>query len=87
MAVGRETVAGEVDVVADALRAVAVVAHAVETAGRVATQARGVDGSSDVAGTSQGGFDGWRHLVEGRKSRKSKALAEACCPPRLQKRY
>ena len=30
MAVGRETVAGEVDVVADALRTVAVVAHAVD---------------------------------------------------------
>ena len=54
MAVGREAVAGEVDVVADALRTVAVVAHTVETAGRVAAQARGVDGCSDVAGAGKG---------------------------------
>ena len=36
MAVGREAVTGEVDVVADALGRVAVVAHAVDLAGRVA---------------------------------------------------
>ncbi len=63
MAVGRETVAGEVDVVADALRAVAVVAYAVEAAGRVAAQASGVDGSGDVAGACQGRLDGGSHLV------------------------
>ena len=63
MAVGRETVAGEVDVVADALRAVAVVANAVEAAGRVAAQARGVDGSSDAAGSCQGSLDGGSDLV------------------------
>ena len=51
MTVGRETVAGEVDVVADALRRVAVVAHAVDLARRVTAQSRGVDGGSDVAGT------------------------------------
>ena len=51
VAVGRKTVAGEVDVVADALRTVAVVAHAVEFAGGVAAQAGRVDGRSGVAGT------------------------------------
>ena len=35
VAVGWETVAGEVDVVADALRRVAVVAHAIQAARRV----------------------------------------------------
>lgn len=63
MAVGREAVAGEVDIVADALRAVAVVAHAVEAAGRVATQAGRVDGSGNVAGAGQGSFDGGSDLV------------------------
>jgi len=63
VAVGRETVAGEVDVVADALRRVAVVAHAVDLAWRVAAQAGGVDGGSDVAGTLQGGLNAGSHLV------------------------
>ena len=60
---GWETVAGEVDVVADALRRVAVVARAVDLAGRVAAQAGGVDGGSDVAGTLQGGLHAGSHLV------------------------
>ena len=64
MAVGREAVAGEVDVVADALRAVAVVAHAVKTAGGVAAQACRIDGGGDVAGAGQGGLDGGSHLVQ-----------------------
>ena len=51
VAVSWEAIAGEVDVVADALRAVAVVAHAVQPARRVATQAGSVDGCSRVAGT------------------------------------
>ena len=63
MAVGWETVAGEVDVVADALRAVAVVAHTVEAAGRVATQTGGVDRSGDVAGAGKCGLDGGSDLV------------------------
>ncbi len=63
VAVGREAVAGEVDVVADALRAVAVVAHAVKTAGRVAAQASGVNWGSNIAGTCQSGFDGGSNLV------------------------
>jgi len=50
VAVSREAVAGEMDVVADALRRVAVVAHAVDLAGRVAAQAGGVDGGCHVAG-------------------------------------
>ena len=64
VAVGREAVAGEVDVVADALRAVAVVAHAVKPAGGVATQACRVDGRGDVAGARQGGLDGGSDLVQ-----------------------
>ena len=64
VAMGRETVAGEVDVVADALRAVAVVAHAVEAAGRITAQTRRVDGSSDITGTSQGSLDGGCYLVQ-----------------------
>ena len=63
MAVGRETVAGEVDVVADALRGVAVVANAVEAARRVAAQACGVDGRSSVACAGKGRLDGRSHLV------------------------
>ena len=63
VAVGREAVAREVDVVADALRRVAVVTHAVEAARSVAAQTRRVDGSSGVAGTGQGGLEGRRHLV------------------------
>ena len=63
MAMGWETVAGEVDVVADALRTVAVMAHAVEAAGRVATQAGRVDGSGDVSGAGQGCIDGGGDLV------------------------
>ena len=63
MAVGRETVAGEVDVVADALRAIAVVAHAIEAAGRVASQTGRVDGGSDVAGTGKGSLDRGGDLV------------------------
>lgn len=51
MAVSGETVAGEVYVVANALRRVAVVAHAVESAGCVTAQARGVDGCCNIAGT------------------------------------
>ena len=54
MAVGRETVAGEVDVVADALRRVAVVAHAVQFARRVTAQTGSVDGSGHVAGALKG---------------------------------
>ena len=63
MAVSRETVAGEVDVVADALGAIAVVAHAVEAARGVAAQAGGIDGGSNVAGPSQSGLNRWGHLV------------------------
>ena len=64
VAVCREAVAGEVDVVADALRAVAVVAHAVEFAGGVATQAGRVDGRGDVAGSGQGSLDSGGYLVQ-----------------------
>ena len=60
---GGETVAGEVDVVADALRRVAVVAHAVEAAGRIAAQTCGVDGCGNVAGAGECGLYGRRHLV------------------------
>ena len=63
MAVGWETVAREVDVVANALRAVAVVAYAVETAGCVAAQACRVDGRCRVAGTGKSRLDGRCHLV------------------------
>ena len=64
MTVGWETVAGEVDVVADALRRVAVVAHAVQAAGRVAAQAGRVDGCGGVARSCQGGLDGGGYLVQ-----------------------
>ena len=63
VAVSWEAIAGEVDVVADALRAVAVVAHAVQPARRVAAQAGGVDGRGDVASAGKSGFDGGSYLV------------------------
>ena len=63
VAMGREAVAGEVDVVANALRGIAIVAHAVDAAWRVAAQPCRVDGSGRVAGSGKGGFDGWSHLV------------------------
>ena len=63
MAVSRETVAGEVDVVADALGRVAVVAHAVDLARRVAAQSGRVDGRCRVAGTLQGRLDTGSHFV------------------------
>ena len=59
-----EAVAREVDVVADALRGVAVVAHAIEAAGGVTSQAGGVDGGSDVAGSSKCCFDSGSNLVQ-----------------------
>ena len=52
--VGRETVAGEVDVVADALGRVAVVAHTVNLTRRGAAQTGSVDGSGHVAGALEG---------------------------------
>ena len=64
VAMGRETVAGEVDVVADALRGVAVVAHAINLAGCVTAQAGRVDGCSDIAGARQCGLDRGGNLVE-----------------------
>ena len=63
MAVGRETVAGEVDVVADALWTIAVVANAVKAARRVTAKTRGVDGRGGIAGACEGSLDGRRHLV------------------------
>ena len=60
---GREAVAGEVHIVADALRRVAVVAHAIDLAGRVAAQAGRVDGCGGVARSCQGGLDGGGYLV------------------------
>ena len=64
MAVGRETVAGEMDVVADALWAIAVVAHTVQFAGGVAAQTGRVDGRCNVAGTGKGGLEGGSHFVK-----------------------
>ena len=63
MSVGGETVAGEVDVVADALRRVAVVAHTVDLAWRVAAQAGRVDGRCRVAGAVKCRFHTGGHLV------------------------
>ena len=63
VAVGREAVAGEVDVVTDALQAIAVVAHAVKTARRVTPQASGIDGRGCVAGAGKCGLDGGGDLV------------------------
>ena len=63
MAVGRKAVAGEVNVVADALRTIAVVAHAVETAGGVAAQTGGIDGCGDVAGAGKRCLDGGSDFV------------------------
>ena len=63
VAVGREAVAREVDIVADALRAVAVVAYAVEATRRVAAQACRVDGGGDVTGASECGLNGGGNLV------------------------
>ena len=63
VAVFREAVASEMDVVANALRAVAVVAYAVEATRRVAAQACRVDGGSDVTGAGECGLNSGGNFV------------------------
>ena len=57
-------VAEEVDVVADALRGVAVVADAVGLTGRLDVEPGCIDGRRRAPCTCQSGFDGLGHLVQ-----------------------
>ena len=57
-------VAEEVDVVADALRGVAIVADTVGLTGRLDVEAGGIDGRRGAAGSGEGGLYGLGHLVQ-----------------------